>query len=314
MSNKNNDNKNRQNGDNYDRRIITDPPTAKEKQRPEQAVSAKRKGLYIILLLGITAIGIYAILSSVIPKTTKNTNEINTGSAYATPSPNQAAVPANAAINPIEAEKTAEPTLAPTAEETAAEPADEITPSPVLAQAPVSGKIIKDFSDSELIYSETMQDWRTHSGVDIAANPDTIVTAIKDGTLKKVYEDSLLGTTVIVHHDDDGTDSVYANLKDVTDVPIGSDIKMGDVLGKVGSTAVSEISDESHLHFEIRLDDICLDPKEFVKFEEVDYVQPEESSSPAPTSNSAETAAETSPSYSPDPYTDGEDIETMIID
>ncbi len=313
MSNKNNNDKNRQNGENYDRRIITDPPAANEKQRPEQAVSAKRKGLYIILLLGITAIGIYAILSAVIPKTTKNANETYTGSAYATPLPNQAAVPANAAINPIEAEKTADPSPAPTAEE-AADTVDEATPGTVLAQAPVSGKIIKDFSDSELIYSETMMDWRTHSGVDIAASPDTIVTAIKDGTLKKAYEDSLLGTTVIIHHDDDGTDSVYSNLKDVTNVPIGSDIKTGDVLGKVGGTAVSEINDESHLHFEIRLDDVYLDPKEFVKFEEVDYVQPEELSSAAPTSDSAETISEAAPSYSPDPYTDGEDIETMIID
>ena len=327
MNNKNNDDKSKR-GDNYDRRPITDPPKADEQNA---AVSATRTGFYIILLLAVTAIGIYAILSSIMPDPDKN-KRIETGSVYSTPTPYAAAVPANADALPQSDEDDAlMPTARPTSTPAAASPgsaetASEAQPAVKLCQPPVSGRIIKDYSADDLVYSETMKDWRAHCGVDIGANPDTIVTAIKDGTLKKVYEDSLLGTTVTVHHSDDGTDSVYSNLKDVPDLPIGSEIKMGDTLGKVGSSAVSEQSDEPHLHFEIRKDDKTLDPKEFVAFEEVDYVTPEESDEPAaansqPTGtenpdgvSAADETAASSTAYTPDPYTDGEDIETMIID
>lgn len=265
--------------DNYDRRPIVDTPTDRHSQQAAETVSAKRKGFYIILLLGITAIGIYAVLSALMPNDTAKKNDDQKSSAsavYSTAAPKADSVPANANALPV---NESEPS-----------PADELSSkvkaseSPsgsqnsdnntvkLLGQAPVSGKIMKDFSDSDLMYSNTMKDWRTHAGVDIAANMDTPVTAIKDGTLKKVYEDSLFGTTVVIHHDDDGTDSIYSNLKDATTEPIGTPLKKGDVVGKIGKTAVSEIEDEPHLHFEIKLDDTFLDPKQFVKFEEVDYV------------------------------------------
>ena len=311
MNNKNNngfenDDKNKR-GDNYDRRPITDPPKADEQ---DITISAKRKGFYIILLLGITAIGIYALLSALIPKP-ENNKRIETGSVFATPTPYAAAVPANAnALLQNDEDDAAMPTARPTAKPAAETNADD-KPAPSLAQAPVSGRIIKDYSGDDLVFSETMNDWRAHCGVDIGAAPDTFVTAIKDGTLKKVYEDSLLGTTVVLHHNDDGTESVYCNLKEVPDLPIGSEIKMGDTLGKIGSSAVSEQNDEPHLHFEVRKDDKPLDPKEFVVFEEVDYITPEPSA--AGGVNDYEDS-ETRSGYRPDPYTDGEDIETMIID
>lgn len=337
---KDRDDRNKGRNDNYDRRIIVDPPSDEQKKQPEEAVSSRRKGFYIILLLGITAIGIYVVLNSLLPHTTaKKPNETKTGSAYSTAAPNYDSVPANAQTTPYDASEplsrneinsqTQKATEKPDAETTSDSEAAE------LVQPPVSGKIIKDFSDSELLYSDTMKDWRTHAGVDIAANKDTPVTAIKDGVLKKVYEDSLFGTTVILHHDDSGIDSVYCNLKDATSEPIGAAIKMGDVLGKVGSSAVSEVNDQPHLHFEIKLDDNFLDPKQFVKFEEVDYVQPEPSasasasaatsSSAAPTTSNSSvpttsnpgtaSPAKSSPEVSGDDYDYGdEDAETMIID
>ncbi len=313
MNNKNNngfenDDKNKRGG-NYDRRPITDPPKADEQ---DVTISAKRKGFYIILLLGITAIGIYALLNALVPK--PDNKRIETGSVFSTPAPYAAAVPANANALPQSGDSDEDdapmPAAVPTAKPAAETNADS-GPASGLAQPPVSGRIIKDYSGDDLVYSETMNDWRAHCGVDIGAAPDTFVTAIKDGTLKKVYEDSLLGTTVVLHHNDDGTESVYCNLKEVPDLPIGSEVKTGGVLGKIGLSAVSEQNDEPHLHFEIRKDDKPLDPKQYVAFEEVDYVSPEPSA--ASGVNDYEDA-ETAAAYSPDPYTDGEDIETMIID
>lgn len=310
MSNKND--KNKKSSDNFDRRPIVDPPTNKSPQQVAQAVAAKRKGFYIILLLGITAVGIYAVISSLMPHDTAN-NQSNqpTNAAYVTASPDYQSVPVHADTLPIdESEPMTDKELEAqnNASQTTSQPAAK---EKVLGQAPVSGKIMKDFSESELVYSETMKDWRTHAGVDIAANMDTIVTAIKDGVLKKVYEDSLFGTTVIIHHDDDGIDSVYCNLKDVTTMPIGSKIKMGDVIGKVGRTAVSELEDEPHLHFEIKNDDKYLDPKEYVNFEEVDYNTKEPTATSATAkanassseTNSPETSTAPSTSTSPSPST-----------
>ena len=122
MNNKNNngfenDDKNKR-GDNYDRRPITDPPKADEQ---DITISAKRKGFYIILLLGITAIGIYALLSALIPKP-ENNKRIETGSVFATPTPYAAAVPANAnALLQNDEDDAAMPTARPTAKP-AAEP------------------------------------------------------------------------------------------------------------------------------------------------------------------------------------------------
>lgn len=323
MNNDKND-KNRRH-DSYDRRPVVDTPT--DKKNAAHAASVKRKGFYIILLLGITAIGIYAVISSLTASNTakKNNNESRSASAVmSTSRPREESVPANAPGTPVD---ESEPMTADeiNAQNASASPQSSAAGASerILGQAPVSGKIVKDFSDSELIYSNTMKDWRTHAGVDIAANMDTPVTAVKDGVLKKVYEDSLFGTTVIIHHDDDGTDSVYSNLKDATSDPIGTPIKKGDVLGKVGKTAVCETEDEPHLHFEIKVDDSFLDPKEFVKFEEVDYLPKETSdsaatlggaSSPAPSAKTS-AAPSASPFETAAPYDYGdEDEATIYID
>lgn len=325
----NNDKNNNKRHDSFDRRTITDPP--RSKKNTANAVSVKRKGFYIILLLGITAIGIYAVISAITASSTTKKQDGKSSSASAvmsTAAPREDSVPANAAIPPTDA---SEPMTADEINSKNASASPQTTGAAAsatekqLAQAPVSGKIIKDFSDSDLLYSNTMKDWRTHAGVDIAANMDTPVTAIKDGVLKKVYEDSMFGTTVIIHHDDDGTDSVYSNLKDATTEPIGAPIKMGDVIGKIGKTAVSETEDEPHLHFEIKVDDSFLDPKEFVSFESVDYVPKETDGSAATMGGAASPApsgsASSSPSASPTPFQTAapydygdEDESTMYID
>lgn len=319
MSNKNKNDKNRGGGNNYDRRIIIDPPSSQEKNEIKEPISAKRKGFYIILLLGITAIGIYAVLNSLLPNTiAKKPNQTPTASsAYSSPSPDYESVPANAPGVPYDASEPMTDneinSQTKTTEKPKNTPEPEMTQAPIsqnskpeLAQPPVSGKIVKDFSDTDLVYSETMNDWRTHAGVDIAANLDMPITAISDGTLKKVYEDSLFGTTVIVNHKDAGYDSIYCNLKDATTEPIGATIKMGDVLGKVGKSAVSETNEQPHLHFEIKVDDTFLDPKEFVKFEEVDYVQETDEPASVSTTTMPQSDMEDNPSESLPPITTDE--------
>jgi murein DD-endopeptidase MepM/ murein hydrolase activator NlpD len=67
---------------------------------------------------------------------------------------------------------------------------------------PIKGKskITKQFSDDVPIYSQTLDEYVVHQGVDIAAPADTQVLAVADGTVTKVYNDDKLGITIEVSH------------------------------------------------------------------------------------------------------------------
>ena len=57
---------------------------------------------------------------------------------------------------------------------------------------PVSGKIFNAVSGDELVYNLTLDDWRTHNGIEISAVQDEAVKAGANGTVTKVYTDGLL--------------------------------------------------------------------------------------------------------------------------
>ena len=86
-----------------------------------------------------------------------------------------------------------------------------------------------------------------------------MVKAVNDGVVETVSKDTLMGVTVTVKHTD-GYVSKYAGLAE--DVPVKENqlVKLGDTVGKVGQTAIIEISQEPHLHFEVSLDGKAVDP------------------------------------------------------
>ena len=113
---------------------------------------------------------------------------------------------------------------------------------------PVYGDVAVGYFKDELVYSRTMMDWRTHSAVDIAAELGTQVMAAANGTVEQVYNDDLLGTTVVIDHGD-GLICSYSNLAGTPTVAEGDSVGMGDVIGSVGNTAIGETGEEIHLHF-----------------------------------------------------------------
>jgi murein DD-endopeptidase MepM/ murein hydrolase activator NlpD len=124
---------------------------------------------------------------------------------------------------------------------------------------PAAGAVITQHSEDTLLYSKTLGDWRTHSGIDIATAAAAKVAAIRDGTVEDIYEDSLLGTVVVVAHGDDMR-SLYANLTQTPAVRKGQVLKAGDTIGAVGESAAAEISETFHLHLEIHRGGAHLDP------------------------------------------------------
>lgn len=148
-------------------------------------------------------------------------------------------------------------------------PAPEPDPLPVTAEAPrlivepLRGEVLTAFSMEELVYNQTLGDWRTHDGVDIAADSGAAVLAACGGTVQAVTEDPLLGTTVVLAHDD-GYQTTYANLQPHPDVAAGEEVSAGQIIGAVGSTAAAE-SDMPHLHFAVSRDGKAVNPGEFLE-------------------------------------------------
>lgn len=128
---------------------------------------------------------------------------------------------------------------------------------------PVYGDVAVGYFKDELVYSRTMMDWRTHSAVDISAELGTQVVAAANGTVEQVYNDDLLGTTVVIDHGD-GLKSSYSNLAGTPTVAAGDGVAMGDVIGSVGNTAIGETGEEIHLHFAMSKDGESVSPLDYL--------------------------------------------------
>lgn len=131
-------------------------------------------------------------------------------------------------------------------------------------EKPVEGDIVRDFAVDNLIYSNTLQEWTTHTGVDIKADKTTIVKVAESGIVKTIKNDPRYGLTVIVEHEN-GFQTVYSNLLTSEFVVEGEKVEKGQSLGTVGNTAAFEIADDAHLHFEILKDSVQVDPNIYLK-------------------------------------------------
>lgn len=136
-------------------------------------------------------------------------------------------------------------------------------PDGILA-LPVSGLLYKGHDSTLQVYSNTMGDYRVHLGVDIATAAEAPVYAAADGKVEKIWDDPMMGTCVALTHKDD-TVTVYKNLaKDLTEgIAVGTEVKQGQQLGIVGDTAVVEMADEPHLHFEVTVGGLSVDPLDY---------------------------------------------------
>ena len=129
---------------------------------------------------------------------------------------------------------------------------------------PVEGDIVRDFAVDSLVYSDTLQEWTTHTGIDIKADKTTVVKSAEAGIVKTIKNDPRYGLTVIVEHEN-GFQTVYSNLLTSEFVVEGEKVEKGQSLGTVGNTAAFEIADEPHLHFEILKDSVQIDPNIYLK-------------------------------------------------
>lgn len=149
-----------------------------------------------------------------------------------------------------------------TAKETNAQKVEEN--KEITFERPVSGDIMKEFAQENLVFSETLNEWITHNGIDLRAEKTEVVKAAADGTVKTIKNDPRYGLTITIEHDN-GFKTVYANLLTSEFVVEGEKVQKGQTIGTVGNTAIFESSDDTHLHFEILKDNVNVDPAIYLK-------------------------------------------------
>ena len=147
---------------------------------------------------------------------------------------------------------------------------EETKAEPTVWTVPVGdGSVLKRFSGDELVYSETMNDYRTHKGLDVTASTGDAVICVGDGIISSIVEDPLWGTTVSVEHAN-GIVSVYKNLDKTLPEGIeeGAFVEQGGIIGAVSASALVEIGELPHLHLEVYQNGEALDPIEVLKIYE----------------------------------------------
>ena len=124
-----------------------------------------------------------------------------------------------------------------------------------------AGNVIKEWAADIPVFSVTMEDYRLHLGIDVAASAGSPVYAVADGTVESVEFHPMMGQTVVIVHKD-GYRSVYQNMQTAvpSEITAGVEVKAGAQIGSVGDTALIEISEEPHLHFELYKDGNCENP------------------------------------------------------
>lgn len=130
------------------------------------------------------------------------------------------------------------------------------TPYKSYYKYPLTDVVSKGYSE-ELVYDETMGDYRAHAAVDFSAKAGDKVCAINDGLVQKVYTDAKYGMCVQIDHGGNlvanycGMDSVSVQKGDYVDI--------GNKIGTVGKVPC-EGTDKPHLHFETRVKDKLVNP------------------------------------------------------
>ncbi|MDP4094761.1 MAG: M23 family metallopeptidase [Bacillota bacterium] len=262
---------------------------------PEKKISKKgikeflnKRGFYIVLILCIAVVGTTAVFV-----TTRNASSPNTdlqkmipgdvaknatvGNAAKTPAKSvntNPSVPAQgkvtdpgkktapgASTQPAASQNNTAPKTTQPSKTTGSKSTNAV--KTVKFILPVPGSVSFQYAEDKLVYSPTLEEWTTHSGVDLSADRGTQVKAAADGVVTEVISDPMFGYTVIIEHAN-GLKTVYSNLASNDMVTPNETVHQGDVIGSVGNTAAFEVAEQPHLHFEVLKNNVNVNPMTYL--------------------------------------------------
>lgn len=218
--------------------------------------SNKKKGLmgfYIALAVCLVAVGGVAVATF----TSSGLKKEGAGSD------NQSYSIINTTVQPVEQNVTNIPYDQATTSETKSE-VTKTTKSSAAADLfilPLSNEVMHEYSNTQPVYSPTMNDWRVHNGTDFKGETNQPVKALADGTIVSIESDDMWGNTVTIDHGY-GIQSHYCGVT-VSSLKVKDTVKVGDTIG-VLSDIPCEISDGAHLHLEITVNNEFVNPVEAI--------------------------------------------------
>ena len=202
----------------------------------------KKNAFYLLIVLCIASVATVIALAA-----TGDFGPSDSGTPVINPSPDDSGQ--NTDTNPDDSDKDPTP--------------DKETLS---FQCPVNGTVSQEYSDTVLVWNETLAQFQVHAGVDFVAD-DLSVFASEKGTVSEVGYDYLNGHYVTVDHED-GYQTRYYSLDENLQVEKGDTVVKGQLLGTMSASRGSESLAGNHLHFEMSKDGKTVNPLEVLILEE----------------------------------------------
>lgn len=144
-------------------------------------------------------------------------------------------------------------------------PVNVVSPTFVVPVADYT--ILKDYSDTELMYNSTLKQWEAHKAIDYSVAEGSAVFSVSSGKVTDIYTNYMDGTVIVVTHDD-GLKSIYGSLSETTNVSVGDSVSAGQQIGTVAASAKAEMNDGAHLHFEMQKNNQKVNPNSYFSSEE----------------------------------------------
>ena len=145
----------------------------------------------------------------------------------------------------------------------------ETETKPLVFGLPVnSPEVTKWYSDTELMFNQTLNQWESHMAIDMVSGNenDLNVYSVLDGIVTNIETSYDYGTIVTVTHQD-GFVSKYSSLNENLNVELNQNVSKGTLLGTVSTSATNEIKEGNHLHFALYKDGQKVDPANYLTLE-----------------------------------------------
>ncbi len=212
----------------------------------------------IIYITAVALLLAVVIIAAVVSAANRARKEPDPTPPVDTQKPNDDTKLPPSSLPPTKPEETPEETPAPT------EPSEDVANKLPSFALPVKGALSVLHDPDLQVFSPTMNDYRVHLGIDVNTEEKAPVYAVAAGKVEKIWEDVRMGWCVAVSHSGKSV-SYYKNLdKTLAEgVKEGADVKAGQLLGAVGDSAMIEVAQEPHLHFELTVGGLQVDPLEY---------------------------------------------------
>ncbi len=154
-----------------------------------------------------------------------------------------------------------------TLEQTPSDPVVDVDTTPLVFTLPIENAVaIKGFSSTELMYNSTLKQWEAHKALDLTSQTSKMVVSCLDGKVTKVDKTYKDGVIIEIEHGQ-GFVSCYSSLKESL-VKVGDQIKAGQNLGEISTTAANESASGEHLHFTLSKNGAVVDPSSYLELSE----------------------------------------------